>query len=350
MAETMLKSAELKVFFENIALMLSVGVQTDEAVHMLADNSEEKKLEAVCREIYVTIIQGTHLSDAMRRTGCFPQYSIDMVSAGEATGRIEETLTSLAAYYDEEDRLFKKIRSSVAYPAIILCVMSVVLAFTVGAILPVFLDVYMGLAGGLAASSFSMVNVGIVIGWVALIITLVFTLIALFASLQARSSAGRQRLMNIFAKLPGAKAPFYELALARFTSTLAVYTASGANSDAAMQLALQSVEHDKLRERVRLAYESMIDPVRARSLVQAVGDFEVYDPLHVRMLTFGIRSGRLDEVLADLSDDLFDSAIDGFDALINRIEPTLAAFVTLAVGLTLISVMLPLIGIMGSIG
>lgn len=350
LAETMLKSAELKTFFENVALMLSVGIQTDEAVHMLADNSEERKLEKVCREVYGSLINGQKLSAAMEASGSFPLYAIDMVKAGERTGHMEDTFKALANYYDEEDRLFVKIRSSVTYPAIILCVMSVVLGFTVAAILPVFLDVYDSMAGGLAASSFSMVDAGIIIGWVALAITLLCTLVVLVAYVRSRSVKGRMKLLHAFEKVPGAKKSFYELAQARFTSTLAVYTASGYNSDDAMSASLRTVEHDKLQGKVKAAYQSMIEPIRAKSLIQAVGDFQVYEPMHVRMLTFGMRSGRLDEALMSLSDDLFDEAIDGFDALIDRIEPALAAFVTIAVGLTLIAVMLPLIGIMGSIG
>lgn len=349
-AETILKSAELETFFENVALMLSVGIQTDEAVHMLAENSEERKLEKTCLHVYDHLIHGKKLSQAMEGAGAFPVYAIDMVKAGERTGHLEDTLKALANYYDEEDRLFLKIRSSVTYPAIILCVMSVVLGFTVAAILPVFLDVYQNMAGGLAASSFSMVDVGIGIGWVALAITVLCTLMVLVAFVRSHSAKGRLKLLHSFERFPGTKKPFFELAQARFTSTLAVYTASGVNSDDAMAASLNTIEHDKLRKRVKAAYQAMIEPIRARSLIQAVGDFQVYDPMHVRMLTFGMRSGQLDDALMSLSDELFDDAIGGFDALIDRIEPALAAFVTIAVALTLIAVMLPLIGIMGSIG
>ena len=105
--------------------------------------------------------------------------------------------------------------------------MSVVLGFTVATILPVFLDVYQNMAGGLAASSFSMVDVGIGIGWVALAITVLCTLMVLVAFVRSHSAKGRLKLLHSFEKFPGTKKPFFELAQARFTSTLAVYTASG---------------------------------------------------------------------------------------------------------------------------
>lgn len=74
--------------------------------------------------------------------------------AQASTRRLENVLWSLARYYDEEDRLYAKIKNAIAYPAALLCVMSAILLFTVIVILPVFVDVYHGLTGNLTAGSF----------------------------------------------------------------------------------------------------------------------------------------------------------------------------------------------------
>lgn len=345
-----LNSQEMQAFCENIALMLSVGVQTDEAAHMLAESSESKLLEQKCREVYDQLAIGRKLSVAMKGAGGFPAYAIEMVNAGERTGHVQETLESLGGYYDEEGRLIHKIRQSVSYPAIILCIMSVVLAFVASSILPIFLDVYKSMSGGIATSSFSAVNVGIMIGWVALILTLILTLLALIALASSHSAKGRDRLMKMMSMVPGAKKVFYDLALSRFTSALSVYIASGSNADDAMGAAIETIEAGELRVRASNALSAMKDIDDPKSLVQALSDCEVLDAMRSRMLTFGLRSGRVDEVLAGMSEDLFEESIAGFDAIIDKIEPILAGFVTVAVGLTLIAVMLPLVGMMGAIG
>ena len=77
---------------------------------------------------------------------------------------------------------------------------------------------------------------------------------------------------------------------------------------------------------------------------------KVFEPLYGRMLISGARSGQADTVLARLSQLFTQDAQAAMDALIDSIEPILAAFLTLAVGVTLLAVMLPLIGILGSIG
>lgn len=195
-----------------------------------------------------------------------------------------------------------------------------------------------------------MVGVSMVIGWVALGITVLCTVAALVAFSASRTEQGRERIMRWFQRIPATRQAMYQLALSRFTSAVAIYTASGVNTDDAMKEALATVEHGPLRAKVQNAYEAMIDPKAARSLAQAISDFGVFEPVYARMLLVGSRSGSLDAVLERLSATFFDDAVTQIDRAVDGIEPALAAFLTVAVGATLISVMLPLIGIMGSIG
>ncbi len=345
-----LESSALSAFCESVALMLSAGIQTDEAVHMMAENMEDTPFKRVCLDIYGRLIKGSRLSQAMVATGCFPAYAVDMVAVGEKTGRLEAVLHSLGVYYDEEDRLFAKIRSSVAYPAALLCVMSVILAFTVIFILPVFGEVYGSLAGSLTAGSFNIVNASMVIGWVALAVVLVFTVLALICFCLSRTPNGRNTLMGLFEKIPLTRPAMYQLALSRFTTAVAICTASGVNTDDAMRDALETVTHPVLRSKVQEAYRGMIDAANPRSLAQVITEYRVFEPVYARMLTIGTRSGSLDAVLERLAASFFDDAMERLDRVIDAIEPALAAFLTVAVGATLISVMLPLVGVMGSIG
>ena len=326
--------------------MLSVGIQTDEAVHMLSEDMEDTSFGKTCKQIYRSLIAGKDLAQSMKDTGAFPRYATDMVAVGERSGHLEDVLRSLSVYYSEESRLFTKIASSIGYPTALLCIMSVILLFAVIVILPVFIGVYERLSGSLTTGSFNEVSVAIGIGWVALVITLVF----LIATIMTRFSNGRQSLLKLFEKLPLTKSAMYELALSRFVSALAIYVASGLNTDEAMNASLATVTHERLQENVSKAYDLMIDSENPRSIVQAVSEVELFDPVYIRMLTVASRSGSLDGILIQLASLFFNEAISDIDGVIDSVEPIMAAFLTVAVGATLISVMLPLIGVMGSIG
>lgn len=350
MQNELLESGAVSAFCESIAIMLSAGIQTDEAVHLLGEKMEDATFKRVCESIYVSLMQGNNLAEAMDATGAFPAHVINMVGTGESTGRTESVLRGLAVYYDEESRLFAKVRSSIAYPAALLCVMSVILLFTVFAVLPVFMDVYASFAGTLTSGSFLSVDIAMIIGWAALIITLIVTVIALIMAAICRTERGRIRLSHVLTSFPATKSAMYQIALSRFTSALSTLVASGVDSDHAMRDAMDTVDNAELRRKLEPAYASMVNLDDSKSLAQAIYENDIFEPVYARMLMVGTRSGSTDEVLEDLSSTFFDDAVVQIDRAIDSIEPTLAAFMTLAVGATLIAVMLPLIGIMGSIG
>ncbi|MBQ9059482.1 MAG: type II secretion system F family protein [Atopobiaceae bacterium] len=350
MAATMLESSALSAFFGSVATMLSAGIQTDEAVHMLSVNRDESQFKDVCAEIYSFLIQGDNLAGAMEKCGAFPQYAIDMVATGEQSGRLDNVLRNLDEYYDEEHRMYEKLRTSVSYPAALLCIMSVILAFTVAVILPVFIHAYENMSGSLTGGSHGFVTASIAVGWIALIVTLVCTVVVLIATFMSRSPKGRERLTKFLEKLPATKGAMYQMALSRCMMALATYTSSGIDNETAMTQAQRIVDHEELSEKLGRAHDAMIDSQNPRSLTQAIAENDLLEPVYARMLVVGNRSGSLDQVLARLSEIFFDDAIDQVDLLIGRVEPVLAAFLTITVGGTLIAVMIPLIGIMRSIG
>lgn len=349
MAQRLADSAAVSVFCDSVALMLSVGIQTDEAVHMLSEDMGDTPFGKTCKQIYKSLICGKDLAQSMKDTGAFPRYATDMIAVGERSGHLEDVLRSLSVYYNEESRLFSKIASSIGYPTALLCIMSVILLFAVVVILPVFIGVYERLSGSLTSGSFNEVSIAIGIGWVALIVTLAFALVFLVATIMMRSPSGRQSLLKLFEKIPLTKSAMYELALSRFVSALAVYVASGLNTDEAMGASLATVTHEELQGKVASAYELMIESENPRSIVQAINEVELFDQVYVRMLTVASRSGSLDDILIQLASLFFNEAIADIDEVVDSIEPIMAAFLTVAVGATLISVMLPLIGVMSSI-
>lgn len=227
MATKMLESSAVSAFCESVAVMHSAGIQMDEAVFLLGENMEDAAFKRACDDVYKELIVGKPLALAMDDSGCFPSHVVDMAGAGEHAGRLENVLWSLARYYDEEDRLYAKIKNAIAYPAALLCVMSAILLFTVIVILPVFVDVYHGLTGNLTAGSFGYVNASIIIGWIALGVTLLCTVLVVLGVLAGRSAAGRQRLLRLFEKAPLTRGPMRQMAVSRFTAALATFVAAG---------------------------------------------------------------------------------------------------------------------------
>ncbi len=349
MAEKLLESSAISAFCDSVATMLSAGIQTDEAVHMLSEKREQSHFKTVCDGVYTKLIAGVGLADAMESTEAFPPYATEMVRIGESSGRIERVLRSLGRYYDSEGRIFARLRNAVGYPAALLCIMSCILAFTVVVILPVFTDAYDNMSGSLTAGSFSMIGASAIIGWIALVIVLITAIAALVVAALTHTESGRMRVTKMFERLPLTRRAMYQLAISRFTSALSAFVASGVPDSTAMERAAATVDHDELAAKLAQAQKAMLNVDNPRSMAQAIAENDIFEPVYGRMLTVGIHSGSTDEVLSRLSDIFFNDATSQLDGVVDSVEPALAAFLTVAVGATLIAVMLPLIGIMGSI-
>ena len=350
MAQELLESGALSAFCGSIATMIQAGIQVDEAVLLLGENRERSRFQEVCASVYEQVVAGATLADAMRASEGFPPYAIGMVETGEQSGHLEDVLDNLETYYDEEARLFAKLRQSVSYPALLLTIMCVILAFSTFVIIPVFARVYESIASSLVAGSLASIGTSRAIGLAALVLVALCAAGSLWLTFQADTEPGRQRITRLLERFPLTARAMYQLALSRFTAALAAYVSSGVTSEEALTLASQTVDHAKLLERLDQAHESMVSLDNPRSLAQAIDESEVFEPLYARMLNVGMRSGSTDETLRDFSESFFDDAVGQIDHALDYVEPLFAAFLTLSVGITLIALMLPLVGIMTAIG
>lgn len=345
-----LPSSEVAAFCQGLATMLAAGIQLDEGLGLLGESAQGTPLAAVCRELYGRVSAGEPLSAAMAAGGWFPGRALEALAAGERAGRTERMLRSLAGYYAEEARVMSKLRTAIGYPAALLCVMSVVLAFTVAVILPVFIGVYEDMAGTLTAGSGLAVSASLVVGWVALAVVALVTTAALVGVIASRGVRGQAAIVRLMGRLPFTRAAMRQLALSRFLATLSTCLSAGSDVDAAMGEAIRATDSAELRERLEPALASMTDVDRGLGLAQAVAESGVLEPAQARMLSIGSRVGSAEAVLERLSEACFDEAVERVDHVIDAVEPVLAAFLTVAVGATLVSVMLPLIGMMGAVG
>nr|WP_317399755.1 type II secretion system F family protein [uncultured Gemmiger sp.] len=349
MANKQLESLAVSIFCENMAMMLGAGIGAEEAAGLLSEDSTQGGFHDAARSIQkFLLLQGGTLSQAIEQCGFFPAHVSDMVRVGESTGRIEQTLRSLAANYANRSRLETKIRSAVFYPMVLLVLMAAILGVLLAKVLPVFTGVYISLAGDLTTSSYAYIRVAYIIGWLALAVTAVVAICLIAAVIAARTPKGLAALKRLAEHLPVLSGIAQQLSLANFTEVLLTYVASGMDVDTAMESAGKMVDNAAVAQRVEACRSEMKE--KGVGLATAVYDQKLFEPLYGRMLISGARSGSLEPVLQRLSELFSEDAHARIDQAVDRVESFMSAFLTITVGIALISTMLPLIGILGSIG
>lgn len=341
MKKESLTRQELSAFCAGVAVLLGAGSGTEEAVSLFAEDSTGA-LERVGKAMAENAWQG--FAEAAARTGTFPDYALGVLRTAEQSGHLEEGLGALAEYYDRQDALEKQMRSAVAYPAALMLLLGGVLAVLVFGVMPMFQNVYNSLTGGLAASSYAYVLLAEVFSRVGLCLAVLAggALLALAAAERRDPEKLRPRLE----RFPLTREPFSALATANMADMLAALLRSGMEGTEALEQVTAYTTHGALKARLT---QCRTDMDRGDSLAKALFREKVFSNLYGRMLLGGEESGDLGETMGRLAGKLSDRAWEALEGLVDRVEPILVGFLTVCVGLTLVSVMLPLLGILGAV-
>ena len=347
MAAKVYSGRELSAFCLQISILLKAAVPLDEGLYLMAEDAlteEEKKLFHTMGE---DVELGDPFFESLERTGAFPPYVVRMAKLGQQSGTLDQMMESLADYYEKEYYMMKNIRNAITYPVMMVGMLLIVLFVLFTRVMPVFEQVYAQLGVQMSPLSRAASRLGGILSGAALV---VFVLLAV-AVLIAAIAAGAGKELTIAHKLMERLKRNSKTALAaagrRFTAVLALTIRSGMELDKGMELARELVDNGTVAEKIDICSEKL---QLGEGYYEAMKESGLFSSFHIQLIKVGVRSGKMDEVLQEISDDYEQQADASIDAMVARLEPTLVAVLAVAVGLILLSVMLPLAGILAGVG
>lgn len=343
-----LSYTELASFFENMGMMVKSGISVSEAVSLLREETPEsdKALYNALDSMNDKLTIGWPLEDAMKESGAFPDYAVDMVGTSEYTGKLEATLFHLSEYYRTENSMKNTLISAVRYPLILLFMVIAVLIAMLTLVFPAFYGVYNNLTGSLSSSSYSYINVSFALCKIMLGVMIVLVLLIL-AGVFTWRGGNKEKVRKALSKFGAFRELFEGLDLYRFTSCFDMFLSSGEHQDEALKKSMIVVEGEGLKAKLQRCIDKMNTGM---SFSQTAYEEKLYDPANNRMLIPAERSGMLDTIMQKILGNLSDSINTHIAAIANTVEPLLTGMLMIFIGIMLISLMVPLIGIMNSIG
>ncbi|MDR1603567.1 MAG: type II secretion system F family protein [Gracilibacteraceae bacterium] len=342
-----LSPSELAIFCAQMAMILKAGVIVSEGVAVMAADAPNTEGRAILEDVYDSMETGAVFADALLQAACFPSYMIDMVRIGERAGKLEEVLTSLTGYYEREEALEQNLRSAVTYPLVMIAMMCVVIAVLLIKVLPVFNEMFLQLEREMTGFSLALLRLGQFLGrWWPILLGLIVLLTIAFV-LFSRSAGGRRALSRFCSQLILTRGLMARIASGRFASAMAMMLQSGMDTDEALDMTGRVVEQEALQRKIRLCQEEIAG---GRSLAEVLEEQRIFPGLYAKMVTVGFKTGVVDEVMGKLAVRLDGEVQSSLNRLVAMIEPTLVVILSLLVGAILLSVMLPLIDIMSTLG
>ncbi len=345
--KNMLTGSEIASFCEQLGFIIKSGISLREGLLLMSEDSANTRLgAALSGKILQALEFGDTFAHALKKTGMFPAYVINMVNIGETSGKLQEVLESLSAYYERSEAISRNIKSAVTYPLVMIVMMIAVIFIIIVEVLPVFQGVFQQLGSELSGFVQGIMQFGEAVSRSSVVIAVVAAVIILGFFLLRGTQAGKKLFAALYEKM------FRKSALAvasgRFASAMTLMLQSGMDVDSSLDMTYQLIDNNNSRKKIEMVKNSM--QMGGKSFAQAIVDAGIFTGLYGKMITVGFKTGTLDVVMGKIASHYDDEINRRINSLIAALEPTLVVILSVIVGLILLSVMLPLMGVMSAIG
>ena len=332
--------ADLVVFTRQLATMIDAGIAIVQSLQALSDQSPNKVMRDVIRDITTRVESGESFSEALQKhPKAFSRLYISMVAAGEKGGLLAEILARLATYLENSARLRRKVKSTMMYPIVVSTVAIAITVFLLVKVVPVFKDVYSSFGAKLPGPTEFLMTLSDLMGhylWVFLIGlgAMVYGWLYFIKTKGGRDFWDKQRIsLPVFGPIA------HKICLARFTRTLASLIRSGVPILEVLQIVSQTVDNTLMEKSIKAA---SADIERGEGIATALGKHPVFPSMIIRMISAGEQTGNIDTMLERVSNFLDEEIETMLSGLMSLLEPLLIVFLGLLVGGMVICMYLPI--------
>lgn len=334
------KLEDFVIFCRQFATLIRAGIQIDQAVSILEDQSTSKYLKAALGDISEQIRSGHPLSKGMgEHPKVFPDMFVNMMASGETGGNLDEVLERMAEHYEKEHKTVQKVKSAMTYPIVVLVIAIVVVIFLLLKIVPTFADMFLEQGSELPLiTKFVMSSSDAIVHYWWMFLAGVIGIIVLYRSF-ASSEEGKYWIDTIKFKIPVFGIILKKAAVARMTRTMSSLFVSAVPVLQALDVTAKVVGNRVIAKVLRDAKDSL---QQGKMLSEPIQKSGIFPKMVVQMLIIGEETGQVDNMLAKIA-DFFEADVDqSVDRLKAVIEPLMLLFISSIVGVIVAAIMSPM--------
>ena len=335
------KPKSLQIFSRQFATMIDAGLNIVAALVILEEQTVDKYLAEVIKELRADVEGGLLLSQAMaRHPKVFSRLYVSMVEAGEAAGILDIVLDRVAFQIEKETQIKRRVKGAMIYPTMVLIFATLVLCGMLLFLIPVFVKIFAQLGGELPKLTQIVVGMSNMLRyhWYIIFPAGIGSIVAFFR--WKKSEAGRKHWDRFKLKLPMKIGDVVlKITMARFSRTLSTLVASGVDIIKALEITATTSGN--------WVIEQALGDVRARvhegvTIAQPLIENPIFPPMVSQMVKIGEETGELEKMLGKIADFYEDEVDSSIQTLTSIIEPIMMIGVGMMVGVIIISMYLPM--------
>ncbi len=337
---------ELAGFSGQLGLILHSGISSLEGISILSEDSRDPREQEVLARIQEGLQTSGSLFLALSDTALFPDYFLAMTRIGEETGTLDEVMTALSLHYEREEALRRNLRNALTYPLTMSAMMVAVIVILLVKVMPIFQQVFVQLGSEMTGFSKVLMNLGTALNrYSAFFLALLLLLIAA-GFFGTRTKKGQSLFHRISLSFPGLRSMQEEVSICRFAGGMAIALKSGLTQEQSLELTEGLLEDESFCKKLEVCKQGLAE---GRDLMELLREEQLLTGLYVRLASIGARTGALDQAMEKIADLSRENLENRTARILAALEPTLVITLSLIVGAILLSVMLPLMGILSSL-
>ncbi len=342
------KPRDLSVFCRQFVSMLSAGVTVVAALEMLSGQTENKYMAKAIVQVRQDIMKGETLANAMgRHPKVFPDIMVNMIRAGEASGKLEVAFERMAEHFEKAAATAGMVRKAAMYPIIVAIVSIIVGVFMLVKVVPSYMEMFDSMDMELPALTVAVVNMSnfLVDYWYILlpILIAVIVLIAMFK----KTDAGKLFFSKIAIKLPLFGKLTVKTACSLFARTLSTLIYSGLPLTEALDIVADTMSNEVFKRALKKTADEVSQGIPLSVSLKKSG---LYPPMVDYMVEIGENTGELEEMLEKLADYYDEEVKMTTETVMAAVEPLIILVMAALVGILIAAVMSPMIAMYDQMG
>jgi type IV pilus assembly protein PilC len=331
---------DLVVFTRMFATMIDAGLPLVQCLDILGTQQENPGFKKIILQIKADVESGSTFSDALgKHPKVFDRLFVNLVAAGEVGGILDTILSRLAAYLEKNDKLRRKVKGAMTYPAAVTVIATIVVVVMLTKVIPVFEKMFKDFGGTLPAPTQMVINISHWLQAYILYLIIGVGLVGYGLKRYYGTTQGRAVMDALFLKSPIFGSLLQKVAVARFSRTLSTMLSSGVPILDALEIVARTAGNVVVEKEILMTKSSIAE---GKTIAEPLQGSKVFPGMVVQMISVGEQTGAMDAMLgkiADFYDDEVDTAVD---ALTSLLEPLLMVGLGGTIGCLLIAMYLPI--------
>lgn len=338
---------DMSVFCRQFASILKAGVSVINALEMLSEQTENKKLKEAIVNTQSNVEKGESLSDSMRQNDAFPSILIDMVRAGEASGSLENSLTRMAIQFEKDAKLNGIVKKAMMYPIVLICVMIGVVIVMLTFVIPSFMTMFEDLDSELPVTTKAILAMSNSLKnyWYIYIIVVVGIVVGV--QMYKKTDNGRHNLDKLKLKIPVFGLLQTKSACASFARTMSTLLQAGMPMIDALEISASTMKNVLFYDGLEKVKNGVSLGLPLSNQLKATG---LFPAMVVHMVGIGEETGNVEEMLTNSATYYEEEVEVQTQTLTSLMEPIIIVLMAFVVVLLIMAIYQPMIQLYNTLG